>query len=187
MLTPLALALSLLGSGLCPALAQDAPATATPGPGMARTREGGQDRWMGWMARRLNLTEAQRASIKAIQAKHQASMAGKRQGLETARRAFFEAMKKPDTPPDTLKTLNRSLSDQRLDLMLEGRAMRQEVRAVLTPDQREQAARMEGRMEGMRMAGGRRPGWGGMGMKGGRPGRDGQAPPEPEPDPAPAK
>jgi hypothetical protein len=30
--------------------------------------------------------------------------------------------------------------------------MRQELHAVLTPEQREQAARMEGRMEGMRMA-----------------------------------
>jgi len=78
--------------------------------------------------------------------------------------ALFEAMQKPETAPETLKGLHRTLSDLEFDRLLEFRAMRQEMRVVLNPDQREKAARMEGRMEGMRMARGGR-GWdGGMGM-----------------------
>jgi Spy/CpxP family protein refolding chaperone len=40
------------------------------------------------------------------------------------------------------------MADAQFEAMLERRAMRNEVRAVLTPEQREQAARMEGRMQG---------------------------------------
>ena len=116
------------------------------------------------MAAQLNLTEAQKASLKDIQAKHKDSFAAKKKAAMAARKAFFEAIQKPETAPETLKALHRTLSDLEFDRMLEFRAMRQEMRAVLNPEQREKAARMEGRMEGMRMARGGR-GWdGGMGM-----------------------
>lgn len=151
-----------LGSGLMPAMAQGAP-----GPDGANTMPGrdGHSGWMeGRMAAQLNLTEAQKASLKDIQAKHKDSFAAKKKAAMAARKAFFEAIQKPETAPETLKALHRTLSDLEFDRMLEFRAMRQEMRAVLNPEQREKAARMEGRMEGMRMARGGR-GWdGGMGM-----------------------
>ena len=43
-----------------------------------------------------------------------------------------------------------TLADLAFDLRLERRAMKQEIRAILSPEQREESARMEGRMEGMR-------------------------------------
>jgi Spy/CpxP family protein refolding chaperone len=76
-------------------------------------------------------------------------------------------MEKPDSSPDSLKAMNRSLADLKFDRRMEFRAMRQDLRAVLTPEQREKAARMEGRMEGMRMA---RGGWGMRGEGGMRAG-----------------
>ena len=100
----------------------------------------------------LKLTDAQKASFKAIFAKHKDSLKAKGQAIREARKAYREALEKPDTPQDALKTMNRSLADLKFERRMEARAMRQELRAVLTPEQREKAARMEGRMEGMRMA-----------------------------------
>ncbi len=104
------------------------------------------------MARELKLTDAQKASFKAIFAKHKDSLKAKGQAIREAHKAYREALEKPDTPQDTLKTMNRSLADLKFERRMEARAMRQELRAVLTPEQREKAARLEGRMEGRRMA-----------------------------------
>jgi Spy/CpxP family protein refolding chaperone len=146
-LTMLGLSLAL-GSGL---VAQDAPVPPKPAAP--------HDWIQGHMAERLKLTDAQKASLKDIMAKHRANLMAKGKAAKDARRAFFEAAQKPETSADTLKTLHRTMSDQGLEFMLERRAMRQEIRAMLTPDQREQAARMEGMKEGMRMT---RGGFGGM-------------------------
>ena len=151
--------------------AQGLPAAPPAGPqGLccpgARGPQGFADR----MASQLKLTDAQKASFQAILAKHKDSMADQGKALKAARKAFLEAMQKPETTPESLKALHRGLSDLQFNRMLERRAMRQEIRAILTPDQREQAARLEGRMEGMRLARG-----GGMGM-GHRRWADGDAP-----------
>jgi Spy/CpxP family protein refolding chaperone len=132
----------------------------TPAPqGMACPMAKGHGDFAERMAAQLKLTDAQKAGFQAILAKHKDSLASKGKAAKDASKAFFEALRKPETSPDSLKALNRSMSDLRFDQMMEHRAMRQEIRALLTPDQREQAARMEGRMEGMRLARG-----GGMGM-----------------------
>jgi Spy/CpxP family protein refolding chaperone len=142
----------MLGFGLSPAKADGAPASGPQGPvaGMDQPRSRS---WVdGPMARRLQLTDAQKTSLKAIQARHQDALKAKRKAAMEARRAFSEALRKPETPPDTLKALNRTLADARFDARQERRAMRQEMHAVLTPEQREKVARMEGFREGRRMA-----------------------------------
>lgn len=141
-LTMLGFALAL-GTGLA---AQDTPAPPMP------QRQAGHDWTQGPMAARLKLTDTQKASLKEITGKHKPALMAKGRAAKDARRAFFEAAQKPETSADTLRTLHRAMSDQGLEFLLERRAMRQEIRAVLTPDQREQAARMEGMKEGMRMA-----------------------------------
>jgi len=167
----------VLAAGLAPAIAQAqapaAPARPVAEDGMACGPMAGRgpEQMLGRMAEQLKLTDTQKASFKAIFAKHQASMAAGRTGVAEARKALGEAMKQPDSSPDTLKALHRTLSDRAFDQMLERRALRQELRAVLTPEQREQAARMEGRMEGRmearRMGPGGPRGWGARdGMKG---------------------
>jgi len=180
-----------MGLGFTPAFAQAPAAPIRPagaegcpaGMGACGPMAGrGQEQMLARMAEQLRLTDAQKASFKASFAKHQASMAAGRTGVAEARKALDEAMKQPDSSPDALKALHRTLSDRAFDQMLEHRALRQELRAVLTPEQREQAARMEGRMEGRMEArrpfhGGPRGGGGMDGMKG-MGGMNGQAQPQ---------
>jgi Spy/CpxP family protein refolding chaperone len=149
-LTPFALACACFLGAATPQSAPQAPPVAAPGAAQPRRMDG--DKWMARMADKLQLNDAQRASCKAILDKHRDALRGDRQALADARQAFGAALGKPDTPADTLRTLHRALADRQFDQLLEARTLRQELRAVLTPEQREQAARMEGRMEGMRMA-----------------------------------
>ncbi len=144
-LAPAALA---LGICLAPALAQDAPA---PRPRMGARMGDRMDRMEERFDRVLHLTDAQKASVKEIRAKHKPAIEAKRAALETARHAFGEALKNPEAKPEDLKTLHRAQADASLDMLLEHRAQRLEIRAILTPEQREKAAGLLGRMEGMRM------------------------------------
>ncbi len=147
-LAPAALA---LGICLAPALAQDAPA---PRPRMGDRMDRMEERF----DRVLHLTDAQKESVKEIRARHKPAIEARRAALDTARHAFGEALKNPDAKPEDLKTLHRAQADASLDMLLEHRAQRLEIRAILTPEQREKAAGLLGRMEGMRMRhGGRGP------------------------------
>jgi len=162
-------ALTVLGLAIAlPALAQGTPAPTPQAPPMHMHGEGRG--WMEGMAAKLKLSDAQKASCKDIIAKHKAGLESKGKAAREARRAFFEAAQSPDTTAEALKGLHRTMSDADLDALLERRAMRLELRAQLTPDQREQAARMMGRREGMRM------GQCFPGMRGGHPGMGGGHP-----------
>lgn len=146
-------ALALVAAAL-PARAQTAAAppdtVQTPGGGNAPA-PGAPQAWLqNRFAARLGLSDAQKASCQAILEKHRAALAQKRQSAGEARRAFREAFGKSETAPDTLRQLHRTMADQEFEQQLERRALRQELRAVLTPEQREKAAFMEGRMEARR-------------------------------------
>jgi len=147
---PFVIAALTLGVCLTPSFAQ----------GDARPRpEAFQQKMQDRMDKALNLTDAQKASVKDIRAKHKAALETKRKASEDAMKAFREGLRSPDTKVEDLKTLHRTQADANLDLLLEHRAMRGEIRAILTPEQREKAARLEGRMEGRMM--GHRGGFGG--------------------------
>jgi Spy/CpxP family protein refolding chaperone len=98
------------------------------------------------MAKHLNLTEDQRARIKAIHEKHKGEMKGQREATQQARKTFFEAAKNPETPVDQLRKLHQTMSDKAFDMLAARRAVRLETRQVLTPEQREKAAEAQGRM-----------------------------------------
>jgi Spy/CpxP family protein refolding chaperone len=148
-----------LGLGILPAAAQDAPgdrpAPRPRAPMAGPLRERMEGRFEERLASSLKLTEAQRKSIEAIRARHREANEPRLKTLKDAQKAFAEALGKPDTPEAELKRLHQALSGLNFDLRMEHRAMRKEIREVLTPEQREKAARMEGRLEGRRM---RRPG-----------------------------
>jgi len=101
----------------------------------------------GRMAAALHLTEAQRTAVKELRAKRQAGLEAKEKALKAAWTAFREAERKPETKPEELKALHRTASDLAFDLKLEHKALRKEVGALLTPEQREKAAYLLGRME----------------------------------------
>jgi len=94
------------------------------------------------MMRGLDLTEAQKASLKAIGEKYREASKIKRESTMAARKAFHAAMIDPATTPDQLKALHDKASQAQFELALDRRAMMQESMALLTPEQKAKAEKM---------------------------------------------
>ena len=123
------------------------------GPGHGRGPGFGEGRGL----RGLNLSEAQQAQVKAIHDQHQAAFKAKGEVAEAARKAMHDAMANSATDANALKTLHEKASAAQFDLMLEHRAVRQEILPLLTADQK---AQFEKRTMGMGRHGGRGRGFG---------------------------
>jgi Spy/CpxP family protein refolding chaperone len=119
----------------------------------------------------LNLTEAQQAQVKAIHDRHQAAIQAKAEAADAARKAMHEAMASSATDAKTLKALHEKASAAQFDLLLEHRAVRQEILPQLTPEQKAQFEKHPmgmGPGRGMRHPGGRPHHSGGPGAGPGR-------------------
>ncbi len=128
------------------------------------------------LMRGLNLTEAQKKSLKALADTHREAMKGKHEAAMAAMKAFHEAMLDPATSADQLKTLHEKATQAQFELALDRRGMMQESLALLTPEQKAKAEKL--RKEGPKGMPRR-----GEGFRHGRgPGHDGgpghEAPPE---------
>ncbi len=130
--------------------ADEAPSSmATPGQGHRGQR----------FAKALQLTADQQTKLQALRASHRAATAPKHQAAQEARTALAKAMEDPATPEATLRDLHQRASEAQFQILLAGRANRAQVRALLTPEQREKASvllathreRMRGQMRMMRM------------------------------------
>lgn len=106
-------------------------------PRMGRHPEG-----FPMMMRGLELTEAQKASMKAIAEKHREAAKGKHEAAMAARKALHEAMMNPATSVDQLKALHEKASQARFELALDRRSMMQESMALLTPEQKAKAEKL---------------------------------------------
>lgn len=107
----------------------------------------------------LDLTEAQKTSLKAIADKHREATKAKHEAAMTAREAYRVAMRDPATPADQLKALHDKVSQAQFELALDRRAMMQESMTILTPEQKAKAEQLRAERGG-RGAGGRGPGRG---------------------------
>jgi Spy/CpxP family protein refolding chaperone len=157
-----ALAIALLAFGTA--------LSAQPGPGFGPGHGRGPGFGEGRGLRGLNLTEAQQAQVKAIHERHQAAFRTKGEATQAAHKALRDAMANATTDASTLKALHDKASAAQFDLMLEHRAVRQEILPLLTADQK---AKFEQGPMGMGPRGGRGKGSGpgmgkGMGMGSGR-------------------
>ncbi|WP_257312702.1 Spy/CpxP family protein refolding chaperone [Geothrix fuzhouensis] len=103
-----------------------------PGPGFGPGSRAGR----GLMA--LNLTEAQQAQVKAIHERHQGALKAKGETASAAHKALREAMANSATDAKTLQALHEKASAAQFDLMLEHRAVRQEILPLLTVEQKAQ-------------------------------------------------
>jgi periplasmic protein CpxP/Spy len=92
----------------------------------------------GHIFQQLNLTDTQKASLKTIADKHHANLDALRKTSEAAQQAFQKAMKDPATKDADLKALHTKVSDARFAEILEHRAMMQESKGILTPEQKTQ-------------------------------------------------
>jgi Spy/CpxP family protein refolding chaperone len=151
-----------------------------PTPPAPPSQQERQHRRLERAAEFLKLTEAQKASIKAIHEKNRDGAKARRDTAQAAAKAFHEAARDPKVTTDQLRRLHQALADARFEAFSAHRSMQLEVRGLLSPEQREQAATLRGmvlgRREGlMRMRGGRGQGMG-PGFGPGREGRPGGRP-----------
>lgn len=131
------------------ALATLLPLTAQAPRPERRPQRGPED---AAIARRLGLSPEQTEKLKPLQATHREALKAKHDALKAAHEALQTALKDPATPVDKLTSLHKAQSDLRFDLLCLQREHQEAVRALLTPEQREKAAALMGRMEGRREA-----------------------------------
>lgn len=124
-----ALPLALVALFAAPMTAQDHP-RGGPGMGPHHPGEGPM------MMRGLDLTEAQKAGLKAIADKHREASKGRHEAAMAAMKALHEAMMDPAIPVERLKALHDKASQAQFELALDRRAMMQESLALLTPEQK---------------------------------------------------
>ncbi|HJV90651.1 MAG TPA: Spy/CpxP family protein refolding chaperone [Holophagaceae bacterium] len=137
-------ALILTLATLLPLAAQQPTPQDGPHPGRQGQR----------LARALQLTSDQQTKIQALRSSQFTANAAKRQAAQEAHAALAKALQDPATPEATLRDLHQKAADARFQLLLARRADLAQVRALLTPEQREKAAailarhrdRMRGRM-----------------------------------------
>ncbi len=100
------------------------------------------------IARALNLTDAQRVSIQGIREKHRPDLVLRRDAVRQAQAALRTALRDPATPEPQLRTLHDRASAAQFEVILARRSVRQDVQAVLTPEQRTKAVEMRGVAQG---------------------------------------
>lgn len=130
--------------GLLPLAAQPAP-QAPPQAAPAKP-----NRAWARLAEQLKLTENQKTQIQALHARHADAAKALRQSAAEAHRAFQEALRKPETPVDQLRTLHQAMQEKAFDLMMDRRALDSEIRALLTPEQRTEWDKMLAYRQGMK-------------------------------------
>lgn len=143
----LVLVAAALALSLSPLLAQPAPAGRECPAGMG-------DRSMGRLQDRLDLSEAQTKKIQEIRTHYAEKLSAKTFAAQNARRAFQQACNKPETSVEELRKLHQTQSEAQFDQFLLRRDMHKEIRAVLTPEQREKMDKLP--TPGMRHGGWRK-------------------------------
>lgn len=102
------------------------------------------------LGREVGLSPEQKTKLQALRARHQEALKPQQKALDEARRAFQAALEAPDTAPEALRTLHQTLAARQFDLLKARHGFHAERQAILSPDQREKAAQVRGRMEGWR-------------------------------------
>ena len=92
----------------------------------------------------LHLTGPQKASIQDIRAKHRPDLALRREAVQRAQTGLRTALRDTATPEAQLHALCDKAASARFELMLARRSVRQDIQAILTPEQRILAAELRG-------------------------------------------
>lgn len=95
------------------------------------------------LAEALGLSPEQQTKMKAIHEKHASTMKADHEAVRAQAKAFRAAMRDAKTDPGQLRQAFDQMSAARFQTLMEGRAMHQEMRAVLTPDQQAKADTMK--------------------------------------------
>ncbi|HJU84429.1 MAG TPA: Spy/CpxP family protein refolding chaperone [Holophagaceae bacterium] len=104
------------------------------------------------LARKLNLSDDQRQKLQAIRARQRQEAQARLPELKARHQALREAMRDPATSESELRRRFDAANDARFRMLLARRAARQEMQAVLTPEQRAQAAQLRERFHARQRA-----------------------------------
>jgi periplasmic protein CpxP/Spy len=129
----------LLSLPLLPLAAQQA---STPAPQMQEVAKQRREAIAQRMVDKLQLSQSQQDQIKAIREKHGDALKSQRESLKQAHEALKQATQDPKVDQTQLHELYVKASEQRFKSLMAHRAMRQEIDAILTPEQREKAKTM---------------------------------------------
>lgn len=94
---------------------------------------------MGRLVERLDLTEAQRDEIHGVLEARREAGAGAREEMRAARKALFEQIHAEETDEGAIRQAAADVAALEADLAVERSLTLQEVRNVLTPEQRAEA------------------------------------------------
>ncbi len=100
------------------------------------------------MARKLDLTEAQREQVKAILESERVAVAPLRKQLAEAREKIRRAVETEPFDEAAVRALAASQNDARVELAVSRARVRSRIHALLTPEQRERAKTIGPRGEG---------------------------------------
>jgi Spy/CpxP family protein refolding chaperone len=123
-------------------LAAQTPASAPQAPGAIQAR----------VATALALTPEQQAQRKAIHEKYRDAFRANHEAARAQTQAFRAAMQDPKAGEAQLRQAFDQMNSQRFQGLLQLRAMRQELRATLTPDQQVKADAMRAQFNERRRA-----------------------------------
>jgi len=126
----------ILGVAGMPAFAQQAHAPWSGLPRRARDAARSEA-----VARRLKLSDAQRNAIQALRSRYSEKLKlGRRDFLE-ARGAFRLVVRDPQAKIEELRSLHQTMAERRFEMLRIRRTMKEEMRTLLSPEPREEAAR----------------------------------------------
>ena len=114
-------------------LLSQAPAAPSPSTSPAHPPRGQR------LAEALGLSPEQQAKLEALRAQHAAALKADREALQAQGRQLRGAMQDPSASEAQLRQAFDRMNEARFKALLDRRALRQEMRAVLTPDQQAKA------------------------------------------------
>jgi Spy/CpxP family protein refolding chaperone len=133
------------------------PAIALAGPGKWGHGQRGPDgdRYPGEMMRmlvaHLELSEEQRAQVRALAAEHRESTRALRERVRDARRALGETIHSDDSNEDAIRAASAVLAAAEADMAVARASHRKDFESLLTPEQKEELQRIkDDHMPGMR-------------------------------------
>jgi len=146
------LAALALGATLAAQAPPDGPGAGPCPPPMAgRGLPGPRPSGPPWL-RLLSLTPAQEQAVKAIEDRHRAAAAGRRQAVGARAAELRDALEDPAAGEAQLRTLHAAESEARFQAALEERAAILEIHAVLTREQQAKAQRLRQKLQKEREA-----------------------------------
>ncbi len=124
-----------------PAITMAAPHRHGRGP----HGEPGRGEMLRMMADRLDMTEEQRAQVRELHYQHREAMQAHREQLREAQRQLADQIHAAAFDEGAVRNAAATVAAIKVDLAVAKAALQQEVRALLTPEQREQLSEMQER------------------------------------------